>query len=458
VKSLRAKITFFTIVILAMTSFFAAKFYESHLQLEKLQNDLHLSLELRGTADEVESKNLNPKKDPAEAVSYFKKWRNGIEEKPRMIALSNLIQALNTYNKDLRRRRFLELHETERRFHDLTLSKIQTQKKQFMTYLLFTLSTPLLGLFLFAVYFINSIVMPLQKLSQRMMDFLVDRYTFKLSQPANNEIGDLQRTFNSLAQRAINNVDELKALDRAKSEFVSIASHELRTPLTSIKGSLGLLSSGIVGDLKGESLGLIKIAEQETDRLVRLINNLLDLAKMESRTFKLQTEWISIPTLMESCRESLTGLSQTAQVEIEIHNPKEKIEASLDKDRIQQVVTNLISNAIKYSPKNDKVILGHFINEQNRLEITITDRGPGIAEHDQQLIFEKFRQATQPESKLVKGTGLGLAISKALVEEHGGTIHVQSKIGAGSTFSFTIPQWRVSPTLSETTQTQGEAA
>lgn len=443
-KSMRAKISISVTVITASTCFFAAKAFEHYQKLDKIQEDIHLSLYLRSYANEIESQGVDPRKNPKETVEYFRKWRNTIVEKPRVEALSNLIQALNTFNKDLRKRRFAELQQVERTYYDFTANKIHTQKNQFQFYALTAAAIPLIGLFIFAYYLINSIVTPLQKLSQRMMDFLVDRYTFKLATPANNEIGDLQRTFNSLAQRAINSMDELKALDRAKSEFVSIASHELRTPLTSIKGSLGLLSSGIVGEIQGETLGLIKIAEQETDRLVRLINNLLDLAKMESHTFKLQKEWISVQTLAESCVESLHGLAQTAQVKLEIHKPDQALEASLDKDRIQQVVTNLISNAIKYSPKHQAVTLSYFVNENNFLEIAISDRGPGIAEHDQQLIFEKFRQATQPESKLVKGTGLGLAISKALVEEHQGSLQVRSQLGEGSTFSFTIPEWRPS--------------
>lgn len=442
-KSLKAKISISVILISMGSAFFAIKALEHYQKLEKIQDDVHLSLYLRSYANEIESKNIDSRKYPKETVLYFKKWRQTIVEKNRVEALSNLIQALNTHNRDLQKRRFSELQETERTFYDTTASHIQWQKKEFQFYGLIALLLPLICLILFAYYLINSIAMPLQKLSQRMMDFLVDRYTFKLAQQtANNEIGDLQRTFNSLAQRVLNTMDDLKALDRAKSEFVSIASHELRTPLTSIKGSLGLLSSGIVGNIEGESLGLIKIAEQETDRLVRLINNLLDLAKMESRTFKLQKEWIPVFDLAEACTESLLGLSQTAQVSLEIKQPDEPLEACLDKDRIQQVITNLISNAIKYSPKNNSVILSYFINEKKFLEIAVTDHGPGIAEHDQQLIFEKFRQATQPESKLVKGTGLGLAISKALVEEHGGTLHVRSQIGVGSTFSFTIPEWR----------------
>ncbi|MCB9073461.1 MAG: hypothetical protein H6623_07550 [Bdellovibrionaceae bacterium] len=436
-KSISAKISIAVYVIAASTFIFSSYAYKAYQEMDRYQDDLHLSLYLRGFAKEIENK-----PSLKENIAYFKKVRKNVFPEYRSIAISNIVQALNANSPQLQAKRFKEFQESERRFYNETLPKIEVAKDFFKKYVLLSVLSPLIGIFLFSVYLKRSIVHPLQKLSQRMMDFLVDRYTFKFSTPENNEIGDLQRTFNSLAQKAINSMDELKALDRAKSEFVSIASHELRTPLTSIKGSLGLLSSGIVGDLNGESLGLIRIAEQETDRLVRLINNLLDLAKMESRTFKLQTHWHSLQTLLESCADSLLGLAQTAQVRIQILRPPEDLEAKFDSDRIQQVITNLMSNAIKYSPKGSSVTLRYFVNTQSALEVDIIDSGPGIAESDQQLIFEKFRQATQPESRLVKGTGLGLAISKALVEEHGGTISVRSESGKGSTFYFTLPEWR----------------
>ena len=127
-----------------------------------------------------------------------------------------------------------------------------------------------------------------------MMDFLVDRYSFQFSQPEANELGDLQRTFNSLAQRVINTMDELKRLDQAKSEFLSIASHELRTPMTSIKGSLSLLGTGMIGTVDPACMKLIKVAEIETDRLIRLINDLLDLAKIEAGKLPLASNWLAV--------------------------------------------------------------------------------------------------------------------------------------------------------------------
>lgn len=448
-KSIGAKISISVYLIAASTFIFSSYAYKAYKDLETHQDNLHLSLFLRGFIKEIENKPIDK-----ENIAYLKKVRRNIQEPYRVTAISNIIQAVNSNSPALKNQRFKEYQESERRYYSDTLPKISTTRDVFNKYVFLAVVSPLFGLLFFSIYLKRSIVFPLQKLSQRMMDFLVDRYTFKFSTPDNNEIGDLQRTFNSLAQRAINSMDELKALDRAKSEFVSIASHELRTPLTSIKGSLGLLSSGIVGELNDEAQGLIRIAEQETDRLVRLINNLLDLAKMESGTFKLQKEWVSVQQVAEACADSLLGLAQTAGVNLQIHRPQEEIEALLDQDRIQQVVTNLMSNAIKYSPRGGAVTIAYHVTSDKYLEIDIIDRGPGIAQHDQELIFEKFRQATQPESKLVKGTGLGLAITKALVEEHGGIVSVRSEPGKGSTFYFTLPEWRVATT----SQLQKDAA
>jgi signal transduction histidine kinase len=454
-KTIGAKISIAVYLIAASAFFFASYAYQDYLKLTAEQDALHLSLYLRGYLRDIENKDMN-----ADIFNYFKKVRQSIQEPPRLEALSNVIQALNANNRPLRHLRFKEAQNIESKFYRSSSAKLSVLKKQFQKNIFMAILSPLVGLLLLSIYLRRNIVRPLQKLSQRMMDFMIDRYTFTLSTAtSNNEIGDLQRTFNSLAQRVLNNMDELKALDRAKSEFVSIASHELRTPLTSIKGSLGILSSGMLGgELDPEAKGLVRIAEQETDRLVRLINNLLDLAKMESRTFSLKKEWIPVLSLAEASLESLIGLAQTAQVQLEIQHPEEALESSMDRDRIQQVITNLMSNAIKYSPKNASVVLSYKITAESILEVAITDSGPGIPAHDQELIFEKFRQGTQAESKLVKGTGLGLAISKALVEEHGGTLGLRSQEGKGSTFYFTIPEWRVAPQTNTSSSPYGVAA
>ena len=273
-----------------------------------------------------------------------------------------------------------------------------------------------------------------------MKDFLVDKYTYHFSVPPDNEIGELQNSFNSMAQKVLTQMDELQALDNAKSEFLSIASHELRTPMTSIKGSLGLLQSGVTENLNDASLNLLNIAEAETDRLIRLINDILDLSKIEARMLNFDPSWMNIKHVIIMTLESLDGLAKAANVHL-VKVDLNDIYAPVDQDRIQQVLTNLISNAVKYSPDDGNVFVGMSFTNNGQLKISIKDEGVGIAPEDQKLIFEKFRQATGKDNPLVKGTGLGLAIAKAFVEEHNGVIGVESKPGNGSEFYFTLPNW-----------------
>ncbi|MCB0390502.1 MAG: HAMP domain-containing histidine kinase, partial [Bdellovibrionales bacterium] len=278
--------------------------------------------------------------------------------------------------------------------------------------------------------------------NKKMIDFLNEKYTYQFMVPKNNEMGNLQSTFNSLAQQVLLNIDELKELDHAKSEFLSIASHELRTPLTSIKGSLSLLQQGVAGPLPEEVKNLVNIANVESERLIRLINDILDLTKIEARKLPLKEKWHSLDKLVNTTFASLIGFSEAAHVTLEF-----KLDAPylifMDFDRIQQVFTNLLSNAIKHSPEKGIVTLSAMRSENGHIRIEIKDRGPGIDPEDQELIFQQFRQITSEENPLVKGTGLGLAIAKALVEQHKGAIGVESKPGEGSTFYFTLPNWKL---------------
>jgi signal transduction histidine kinase len=281
----------------------------------------------------------------------------------------------------------------------------------------------------------------MEDLAHRMLDFLNNKYSYQFTVPAPDEVGRLHATFNSMAQKVLQQIEDLKSLDKAKTEFLSIASHELRTPLTSIKGSLSLLNSGVAGGVSDTAKNLMTIALSETDRLIRIINELLDLAKIEARQFPLNCQWVWAHDLIEKTLAGLTGFCQEAQVSLE-HNDCKNIDLWADQDRLHQVLTNLLSNAVKFSPNGSTVRVQFLIDENSHLRIEITDQGRGIAPEDQELIFEKFRQATSAQNPLVKGTGLGLTIAKALVEQHGGQIGVRSTPGQGATFYFTIPKWQ----------------
>ncbi len=321
--------------------------------------------------------------------------------------------------------------------HDVTMT-LRRQAAMHGVLALFTCVLILIGQLMFQR---RSVFAPISDLTRRMKDFLNNKYSYQFEAPSTDEVGSLHGTFNNLAQQVLDQIEELKSLDRAKSEFLSIASHELRTPLTSIKGSLSLLRGGVAGEVSEASKNLLSIALTETDRLIRLINDLLDLAKIEAGRLPLEKSWGSGRDLLARTAEGLKGFAQAADVSLEIGDV-EMVELHMDADRIQQVVTNLASNAIKFSPPGSTVRFTLELDENKHALIAVHDQGPGIAPQDQALIFEKFRQATGPENPLVKGTGLGLAIAKALVEEHGGQIGLSSKPGQGSVFSFTLPEWR----------------
>lgn len=438
-KFIKTKLDFITFCIIACVATFSYLAYKEYKQVYLLQKRILFSFDTKQFFYDL--KVTDQDADTQDKLNRIKKM---VEHDARKTTTSDLIQALNAKNEKVFAIRKQAALDYERRYYFQANYELTNHQKKFQYYIKLALIIPgilFLGLYLF----IRLIVMePLKKLSQRMMDFLMDKYTFQFIESPNNEIGDLQRTFHSLAQRVINTMHELRDLDRAKSEFVSITSHELRTPLTSIKGSLGLLSGGVVGSLDEESKSLVTIAESETDRLIRLINDLLDLAKMESRSFSLKKNWISLKELLETTSDRLQGFAHAAEVKLKIISTPLNYDIYVDSDRIQQVITNLVSNAIKYSPKNDFVSISIESDQDNCLLISVKDNGRGISISDQEIIFEKFRQASNPTNPLVKGTGLGLAISKALVEEHGGKIGVFSKVGQGAKFYFSLPQWRLS--------------
>ena len=176
--------------------------------------------------------------------------------------------------------------------------------------------------------------------------------------------------------------------------------------------------------------------------MIRLINDLLDLTKIEARSLQLTKQWINVDFFLEKTLEGLLGFAQAADVKLHLKEMAQSVEIYCDADRIQQVLTNLASNAIKFSPKGGKVTVGFYVTRSSELFIEVSDQGDGISEELQSHIFEKFSQATTNDNPLVKGTGLGLAIAKAMVEEHGGQIGVRSKPGAGSTFYIVLHEWR----------------
>ncbi len=233
-------------------------------------------------------------------------------------------------------------------------------------------------------------------------------------------------------------ITERKELDRLKDEFVSVVSHELRTPLTSIRGSLRLIEGGLTGPVTGETMTLVKVASSNCERLVRMINDILDLDRIEHGSLRLSRATIDIGGLIQEAAREQAQLAGERRVSVTTEVTP-GLRTSGDRDRLLQVLTNLLSNAIKFSAAGTTVRVVGSRPAGGGARVTVIDQGAGIAASERVRVFEKFRQLDASDSRRVGGSGLGLAICKGLIALHGGRIGVESALGEGSAFWFEIP-------------------
>ena len=235
-------------------------------------------------------------------------------------------------------------------------------------------------------------------------------------------------------------VSERKIIERAKNEFIATVSHELRTPLTSIKGALGLAMSGAVGEMPDKMGGVVQMAATSCDRLVVLINDILDLEKIESGKMDFQMQLFDIDELVTDSLQSNAFYAEKFNVSIErLEQPEDENYITYgDPSRLTQVMDNLISNAAKFSNPGNKIQVG-LSRKADRLRITIRDFGEGIPEKAQATIFEKFTQADSSDTRSKGGTGLGLSIVKLIVEHHQGRVSFVSQEGIGTEFFVDLP-------------------
>jgi signal transduction histidine kinase len=219
-------------------------------------------------------------------------------------------------------------------------------------------------------------------------------------------------------------------------DMIAMVSHDLRTPLASIHGTLALLRLGVCGQLPPQALEAIQIAERGSTRLIKLINDLLDIEKLESGKPVISLGAGNTKTIIDKSIDAVSGLTQIFNIRIQV--PERNFEVYADEDRIVQVLVNLLSNALKFSPNGSTVTIS-IRRRGNDLEFRVADQGPGIAADAQSELFKRFSQIQTVASGKLTGSGLGLVISKAIVQAHRGEIGVESKLGHGATFWFTLP-------------------
>lgn len=315
-----------------------------------------------------------------------------------------------------------------------------------------------LGLALLASLFLaRRVVRPLGRLRQGVERIAKGDLDFRLKLNTGDEIEILAEEFNKMAvalgaaytgleekirertQELVIANEKLKELDKLKSRFLSNVSHELRTPLTAIDGLTANMMDGITGQLNDKQLEYLTDIRASTDRLARLIEDLLDLSTIEKGRVGLKPETLSIEDLIREVASSLRPVVGEKLIQIQVGSVDPGLTAWADRDRIAQVLTNLIANAMKFTPVQGQVVISAHRRSSLWAEVSIADTGSGIPLEEQEKIFDEFYQISRSGREKSQGVGLGLAISKDLVEMHGGKIWVESEISRGSTFHFTVP-------------------
>jgi signal transduction histidine kinase len=233
--------------------------------------------------------------------------------------------------------------------------------------------------------------------------------------------------------------EKLLELDRLKSAFVSIVSHELRTPMTSIKGYVENMLDGLTGALNEKQAYYLGRVKYNAERLTRMINDLLDLSRIEAGRVEVMPTTMYVPELLSEILDGFHSMAREKGLHLEVRPPKEPVAVQADRDKLHQILTNLIQNALKFTPAGGEVSVSADVDRNEAVQFCVSDSGCGIPLPEQVKIFDRFYRG-ETVNMDQRGAGLGLAITKSLVELHGGRIWVESAPGQGSRFYFTMPK------------------
>ena len=270
------------------------------------------------------------------------------------------------------------------------------------------------------------ILKPLQRMEQVIQEFANGNLDARIPSISVPEINCLAVSFNMMA-------NSLQGVEERRQELISDLAHELRSPITVIHGYLEMISVGMTTftpDIQSQ-------IQAETERLMRLVNNLLELARVEAGHLPLRLESVALPSLLKGVVMTFTAISLQANCQLKIQIPKDLPPVYVDCDRLKQILINLLSNAIKYTPNGTVTIRAGA--DRGSVWIAVVDTGIGIAHEDLPKVFERFWRADLSRDANTGGSGIGLAITKRLVEIQGGKIEVESTPGMGSVFRFTLP-------------------
>lgn len=240
------------------------------------------------------------------------------------------------------------------------------------------------------------------------------------------------------AVAVFHDITRLKQLEKIRQDFVANVSHELRTPLTTIKGYAETLLDGALKE--DQAFQFVQVIKRHTDRLTKIVEDLLMLSKIETKEFQLKTESISLPNLMDDIIDFLKEPAEKKKISLSRHETPSSLAIRADRSYLEQILINLLDNAIKYTLEGGRVIVSAAEKDSKDIQFSIEDNGIGIPKEDLSRIFERFYRVDKGRSKELGGTGLGLSIVKHLVQVHGGKVWVESQLGKGSTFYFILPK------------------
>jgi len=239
------------------------------------------------------------------------------------------------------------------------------------------------------------------------------------------------------AVAVFHDITRLKQLEKIRQDFVANVSHELRTPLTTIKGYAETLLDGALKE--DQAFQFVQVIQRHTDRLTKIVEDLLMLSKIETKEFQLKMEMIFLPNLIDDIIDFVRKPAEKKKISLSRHDIPSSLAVRADRSYLEQILINLLDNAIKYTPEGGRVIVSAGEKDSKDVQFSIEDNGIGIPKEDLSRIFERFYRVDKGRSKELGGTGLGLSIVKHLVQAHGGRVWVESQLGKGSTFYFTLP-------------------
>jgi len=283
-----------------------------------------------------------------------------------------------------------------------------------------------------------SLIEPVRRMDERFSELAAGNFSGKVSVSNQDELGSLAQNLNRMSDELGRLYRQLEAANRHKSEFLANMSHELRTPLNAVIGFSEVLQERMFGELNEKQADYVSDIHSSGRHLLSLINDILDLAKIEAGRMELEPSDFHLPSMLETALTLVRERAQRHGIALSLNVAPDVGVVRGDERKLKQVTLNLLSNAVKFTPEGGSVRLAAHANAA-ALEVSVTDTGVGIAPEDQALVFEEFRQVGSDSTRKAEGTGLGLALAKKFVELHGGTIRLESQPGRGSTFTFTLP-------------------